>query len=374
MDKDTIKETVKETVKQAPKKIKNIFSKENLINTWNKIKNFRITRKDVHGYFESLQLNGKSLIVTIIISIIVMGFLACAVFFSNIKGAEKVMVPEVRGKLLETALIELRAKELYPEITLRYSEIPGDEGTILEQNPIAGSIVKGYRRVSLVVSRGVVVDELEDFVGQNLDDVKMKLQTLFAGSSKPLIVLANPEYKADRAEAGTILEQDPPMGTKISEPVTVTLVVSRGPSYDNTRVPNLVGNSVNDMLQLVARSRIIFDFTSHKASGSEKAGTVVSQEAFEEEFIPNYSRMNVELALPAGKLGDEVYGIFDASLTNYPYPVPMRIDAALPDGNTYTLVNFLHTGASLTVPYAVPSGTVLTLYVVDKEAKKVIVQ
>ena len=200
----------------------------------------------------------------------------------------------------------------------------------------------------------------------------MKLQTLFAGSSKPLIVLANPEYKADRAEAGTILEQDPPMGTKISEPVTVTLVVSRGPSYDNTRVPNLVGNSVNDMLQLVARSRIIFDFTSHKASGSEKAGTVVSQEAFEEEFIPNYSRMNVELALPAGKLGDEVYGIFDASLTNYPYPVPMRIDAALPDGNTYTLVNFLHTGASLTVPYAVPSGTVLTLYVVDKEAKKVI--
>lgn len=369
MDKDTIKETVK----KAPKKVKNIFSKENMKNSWNKIKSIRFTRKDVHNYFSDLQLNGKSLIVTIIISIIVMCFLACAVFFSNIKGAEKVMVPEVRGKLLETALIELRAKELYPEITLRYSEIPGDEGTILEQNPIAGSIVKGYRRVSLVVSRGVVVDELEDFVGQNLDDVKMKLQTLFAGSSKPLIVLANPEYKADLSAAGTILQQDPPVGTKISDPVTVNLVVSRGPSFDNTRVPNLIGNSVNDMLQIVARSRIVFDFTSHKASSSEKPGTVVSQQVFDSEFIPNYSRMTVDFALPAGKLGDEVYGIFSASLTNYPYPVPMRIDAALPDGNTYTLVNFLHTGANLTIPYAVPSGTVLTLYVVDKETKKITV-
>ena len=127
------------------------------------------------------------------------------------------------------------------------------------------------------------------------------------------------------------------------------------------------------MLQIVARSRIVFDFTSHKASSSEKAGTVVSQQTFDSEFIPNYSRMTVDFALPAGKLGDEVYGIFSASLTNYPYPVPMRIDAALPDGNTYTLVNFLHTGANLTIPYAVPSGTVLTLYVVDKETKKITV-
>ena len=116
MDKDTIKETVK----KAPKKVKNIFSKENMKNSWNKIKSIRFTRKDVHNYFSDLQLNGKSLIVTIIISIIVMCFLACAVFFSNIKGAEKVMVPEVRGKLLETALIELRAKELYPEIAKAY--------------------------------------------------------------------------------------------------------------------------------------------------------------------------------------------------------------------------------------------------------------
>ena len=51
----------------------------------------------------------------------------------------------------------------------------------------------------------------------------------------------------------------------------------------------------------------------------------------------------------------------------------MRLDATSADGNTYTLVNFMHTGLSISLPYAVPKETTLTLYVVDKEQKKIIV-
>ena len=87
----------------------------------------------------------------------------------------------------------------------------------------------------------------------NIEDLRMKLQTLFAGQTKPLIVLAEPEYKPDVSDAGTILEQDPPAGTKLSEPVTVQLVVSRGPNYENTKAPYLIGQSVNDLLQTITR-------------------------------------------------------------------------------------------------------------------------
>ena len=180
-------------------------------------------------------------------------------------------------------------------------------------------------------------------------------------------------YKPDVSAAGTILEQDPPEGTDISEPVKLSLVVSRGPSFENTRVPRLTGLSINDMLQTVARSRIIFEFTSRPMAGKEKPGTVVSQQQFESEFIPNYSRMGVEMAFPNGEYEDNVYGIFSTEITEYPYPVPMRLDATSADGNTYTLVNFMHTGLSISLPYAVPKETTLTLYVVDKEQKKIIV-
>lgn len=347
-------------VKDSAKKIKNI-------------KDVKLERLEVTSYFESIQANGKTFAFTVIAAIILMFFVALVVFFLHVKGPEEVMVPEVRGKELTDALLEMQKKELYPKITLRYSEVPGDKGTILDQSPSAGSIVQGYSRVSLVVSRGVIVDHVGNYIGQNYDELKMNLQTLFAGSTNPLIVLAEPTYKPDLSPAGTILEQEPEEGTNISDTVLLNLVVSRGPSFENTRVPHLIGTSINDMLQTVARSRIVFDFKSKKLEGDEKAGTVVSQQEFENEFIPNYSRMEIVMALPSGEYDENIYGIFSASLNEYPYPVPMRLDATTSDGNSYTLVNFMHTGSSLTLPYAVPKETTLTLYVVDKERKKIIV-
>ena len=295
-----------------------------------------------------------------------MCFAAFAIFFINVKGPEKVLVPNVVGKNLEDALLEMQVKELYPKISLRYSDVPGDEGTILDQSPDAGAIVKGYSRVSLVVSRGVIVDKVDEYTGMNIEELRMKLQTLFAGQTKPLIVLAEPEYKPDVSDAGTILEQDPPAGTHISEPVTVQLVVSRGPNFENTKAPYLIGQSVNDLLQIITRSKLVFDITSHKASADEKAGTVVDQQAFDSEYVPNYTRVTLEMAMPDGEYNDNIYGIYEEKVADYPYPVPMKIEAYPTEGNSYTLLSFNHPGGNVTVPYAVPSGTTLEFSVVNK--------
>ena len=255
-------------------------------------------RVNISEEYEKLQSNIPVLAVTCISAFIIMAFVTFVVFFNHVQGPEKVLVPNVVGKTLEDALLEMQVKELYPKINLRYSEVPGDEGTIMEQSPQAGAIVKGYSRVSLVVSRGVIVDKVDDYIGMNIDDVQMKLQTLFAGQTKPLIVLAPAEYKPDTSDAGTVLEQDPPPGTSISEPVTVQLIVSRGPNYENTRAPWLVGQSVNDILQTITRTKIVYDISSHIAADEEKPGCVVSQQTFDSEYIPNYSRVTVEMAMP----------------------------------------------------------------------------
>lgn len=349
-----------ETEKKADKKVEKKAKKE------------KKPRKPVHirisiseGY-DKLQASIPALVVTVISSILVMVFVAFAIFFHNVQGAEKVLVPNVIGKSLEDALLEMQVKELYPKINLRYSDIPGDEGTILDQSPSSGAIVRGYSRVSLVVSRGVIVDKVDEYIGMNIDDLQMKLQTLFAGQTKPLIVLATPEYKPDISDAGTILEQDPPAGTSISEPVTVQLVVSRGPNYENTKAPYVIGQSVNDLLQTITRSKIVFDISGHAAAEGEKAGTVVNQQRFESEYIPNYSRVTVEMALPENIINDNVYGIFTEKLADYPYPVPMKLEAVPSEGNAYTILSFSHPGGNLTIPYAVPEGTTLVLTVVDK--------
>ena len=316
--------------------------------------------------YENFQKSIPAFLLICLAAFALMCFAAFAIFFVNVKGPEKVLVPNVIGKNLEDALLEMQVKELYPKISLRYSDLPGDEGKILDQSPDAGAIVKGYSRVSLVVSRGVIVDKIDEYTGMNIEDLRMKLQTLFAGQTKPLIVLAEPEYKPDVSDAGTILEQDPPAGTHISEPVTVQLVVSRGPNFENTKAPYLIGQSVNDLLQIITRSKLVFDITSHKASADEKAGTVVDQQAFDSEFIPNYTRISLEMAMPDGEYNDNIYGIYEEKVVDYPYPVPMKIEAFPPEGNPYTLLSFNHPGGNVTVPYAVPAGTRLEFSVVNK--------
>lgn len=332
-------------------------------------KNINLRISFSEGY-EKMQSNIWMLIITCVAAFLVMFLVAILVFFKNVEGPEKVLVPNVVGKQLEDALLEMQAKELYPKINLRYSDVPGDEGAILEQSPQAGAIVKGYSRVSLVVSRGVVVDKVDDYIGMNIDELQLKLQTLFAGQTKPLIVLGTPKYKPDLSDAGTILEQDPPAGTSISEPVTVELVVSRGPNYENTRPPKVVGQSVNDLLQTITRSKIVFDIKSHIALDDEKIGTVVSQQTFDSEFVPNYSRVEIEMAMPDKPINDNVYGIFEAKLADYPYPVPMKLEAVPEEGNSYTILSFSHPGGNVTIPYAVPKGTELVLYVVEKVASR----
>ncbi len=316
--------------------------------------------------FAGIQGNVPLLFGVCLAAFVLMGLVAVAVFFINVRGPEQVLVPDVVGKELEQALLELQVKELYPRINLRYSDTPGDERTILEQTPEAGAIVKGYSRVSLVVSRGVIVDHVENYVGMDIDELRMKIQTLFAGQIRPLIVLAEPEYKPNAAAAGTILEQDPPEGTSISEPVTVHLVVSRGPNYENTRVPDVVGQSVNDLLQTIARSKLVFDISSHPAAEGEVPGTVVGQQRFKSEFIPNYSQISVEMAMPESADDGTIYGIFSAQLAEYPYPVPMKLDAVPAGGDSYTILNFVHPGGNFTVPYSVAPGTTLVLSVAGK--------
>lgn len=331
------------------------------------------SRRNVHDHFINLQSGGKALAYTVILAVIVMIVTCFAVFFSHVRGPERVMVPEVRGKNLREALIEMQAKELYPKITQRYSDVPGDENTILEQSPEAGSIVRGYSRVNLVVSRGAVVQELENYVGKMFDDVKMNIQTMFAGSSRTMITIAPPEYKGDVSSAGTILQQEPAPGTKITEPVTVKFVVSRGPNFDNTKVPYVTGKTVEGMYSQMAKTRVIYDIDGHFASGDEVPGTISSQQSFDSEFIRNYTRMSVQMALPRGEYKGNIYGIFTDTIINYPYPVEMNLDATDSEGNTTTLVSFRHIGGRVTIPYAVPKGTVLTFYVVGKESKKITV-
>ncbi|WP_294429817.1 PASTA domain-containing protein [uncultured Treponema sp.] len=307
----------------------------------------------------------KSFLVVVIFTLILMFLICWITFFATVRGPEQVMVPDVEGKELTTALLELQAKELYPKIQLKYTDNPDDAGKILNQNPESGSIVKAGRRISLTVSRGVILDHVENYIGQNFDDVKINLQTMFTGSTRPLIVLAEPSYKADQSDAGTILAQEPPEGTIISNPVTVKLIVSRGPTYENTKIPNITGLTVEKLIQTLSTAKVVFDFTTHVAVGDEKEGIVTGQDTSESQYVPNYSRTGAEISLPQKQDDGKIMGLFVAQLPVYPYAVEMTLESSK-NGIRDTIVTLRHTGGNVTIPYIAEKESELILSIAGR--------
>ncbi len=320
---------------------------------------------------EELAQGGRAIVLTVVLSFLMMGIVCVAVFFASVQGAEQVMVPDVKGKSLTAALLEMQAKELYPKIQLRYSDNEGDEGLILNQDPAAGAIVKAYRRVTLTVSRGVALDSITDYTGRTYNSVASSIRNSFSGEL-PLIKVADPIYIQDDNPAGTIIAQFPAPGTSLIDPITLTLIVSSGEEVHTTEVPDFSKKSMEQILDLIKESELVFNF-KHSDIRDAKVGTVTAIDTDPGTPLTAYSHVDVEFATGESADAKSVYGIYTKELEDYPFPVPVRLDV-FKNGSYKTIISFNHPGNTLTIPYQVEKGSELYLYVIDELKDKVSVE
>jgi len=302
------------------------------------------------------------LIVGMFVLMVLIGLLT---FLLSLKGSEQVTVPAVEGKDLIPALIELQEKDLYPRLQVRFSS-DYEKGLVLEQKPAAGASVRVGRRVILVVSRGPVIDRVEDYVGEKLEDVRLHLQNVFA-SSRALLRIKEPiSYVFDESAAGTILAQKPPAGKALDELTELELVVSRGPRGQMVSVTDYSGLRFQDAIAQLASASIPFTFTVRRAQGQEKGGMIVSQTPEAGGEVPYGSVLQLVMTRPADLARGKVFGVFEYTLPAYPIMVDVSLDAVSPEGST-TLVAMKHPGGPISIPYVADARTELVFYVLDKE-------
>jgi beta-lactam-binding protein with PASTA domain len=278
------------------------------------------------------------------------------------------MVPDVRDKELTEALLELQVKELYPRIQLRYSQSSANRGLILEQDPPGGTIVKAGRRVRLVVSQGTVVDRVGDYVGRNIDEVRIDIQTISAPAAQPLLSFKEPfMYEHADAAAGTILRQNPVPGTEIAGPTALEFVVSRGPEKETLRVPDVIGLPVGEALEQIGYSNMRFIFSLRPVQGYEQPETVIDQTPSPRSLAAVDEVLRLTVAAPSRLEDGEVYALFRYTLAENPYPLDVQLEALLPTGERYSLAALDFAGGELTIPYRLPAGSTLILSMLDRE-------
>jgi len=311
-------------------------------------------------------------ILSVIGLVIFVGIIAVSVFFYAVHGAEQTMVPDVTGKELTEALLELQVKELYPRLQLRYSQTSRDKGFILEQEPKPGTIVKAGRRIRIVVSRGVIVNKVENFLSRNIDEVRMDLMTLAAvAGGLPLLSIKEPiMYDFSSENPGVILAQKPEAGTDISKPISLEFVVSRGRENLTVTVPQLTGLTLSKALEIISGTGVNFQFVIKEKAEGEKGETITAQVPAASSTISVNTPVQLTATRPDKVADNEVFDLYKFKIPLNPYPLPVRLDAQLPSGEKLRLFTVNYLGGEFTVPYKLPVDSVLILSMLNRELNR----
>ena len=150
-----------------------------------------------------------------------------------VKRGSKAIVPHVVGMKTNDAVKALSDAGYEPvQYEVRFDE-KAPEGTIVRQTPESGEETKPGRKVYLIISGGKEMAVVPDLRGKSLRDAKMLLL-------KSNMSIGNVSYAySDSAANGTVFQQNPPAGTKISTSTQVSTVVSEGPLIGRVPAPDL---------------------------------------------------------------------------------------------------------------------------------------
>jgi beta-lactam-binding protein with PASTA domain len=319
-----------------------------------------------HGS-DSQETRSLKLTVFLFVGIIGLMILVGLVTFSiAVRGQEETLVPNVQGKDLATALIELQGKELYPDIQVQFST-KVDRNLIIDQRPAPGTLVKAGKRITLRVSKGPVIDKVENYVGKGLEEVRSHLQTMFATQTPNLVIREPVIYRSDPgATPGIILAQSPKPGSPISGLTYLEFVVSRGQGANLVEVGDYTGMSFQEAIGELMKAGIPFTFTVQKAAKPQAAGTITAQNPDPKEMLNYGQTVQLTMSPPASVGKDKVFGLFQFTLPDYPIAVDIRLEVAS-EGGKATILAMKHPGGPLAVPYIVPEGSDIILSVLDEE-------
>lgn len=217
--------------------------------------------------------------------------------------AVSIGVPRLRGLDVDSALATLAKVGLRPGVLREEQTARFRPGTVIGQNPPAGSSVRPEATVDLVVAVAPTRTDLRRapaLIGLALKEAEDRLRRF--GLRLGEVV----EERTRRAKAGTVIGQNPVTGTAMRPGAPVDLVIARTPAPVQVqprspaqpqpaapsglglptfpavpialpRVPNLTGQSLAQAREALARAGYRLGQVTERVTGRAKVGTVTSQ-------------------------------------------------------------------------------------------------
>ncbi|MFI2431597.1 Stk1 family PASTA domain-containing Ser/Thr kinase [Streptomyces sp. NPDC018693] len=183
--------------------------------------------------------NNTSTIMLVVAAVIVLvgAILIGKYTFSGGAGSNTVPVPN----FVDQTKAQAEQMATNSDLKLQIEEKPCENtetGKVCSQNPAAGTSVDKGQTVSLVVSTGAPKVAVPSVLGKSFEDAKSELE----GDAYQFTVEKKEEVSTETA--GTVIRQDPKLGSEVEKGSTITLIVAK--EEEKATVPDVINRSCDD--------------------------------------------------------------------------------------------------------------------------------
>lgn len=253
---------------------------------------------------------------------------------------ERVTVPDLSKKTEDEAKAALKELRLGVNVQTGTSDdVP--EGQVYDQSPAAGTKVDVHTQVTINISSGKEKFSLDDVTGMQYQQAQAQLE------NDGLVVSLEFDY-SDSVGSDKVISTSPKAGSQVAKGDTITITASKGKETKTTTVPNLLGQNIDDAIQMIKDAGLTYNGKSSDYSDSYSENHVMNQSISAGKTVDEGTTISLTVSL-----GSRVTS-YSASI---PIESPFGRDITDGDGNTD-----VYDSGQVTVVVYKPDGSSETVY------------
>lgn len=253
---------------------------------------------------------------------------------------ERVTVPNLSKMTEDKAKAALKELRLGVNVQTGTSDdVP--EGQVYDQSPAAGTKVDVHTQVTINISSGKEKFSLDDVTGMQYQQAQAQLE------NDGLVVSLEFDY-SDSVGSDKVISTSPKAGSQVAKGDTITITASKGKETKTTTVPNLLGQNIDDAIQMIKDAGLTYNGKSSDYSDSYSENQVMNQSISAGKTVDEGTTISLTVSL-----GSRVTS-YSASI---PIESPFGRDITDGDGNTD-----VYDSGQVTVVVYKPDGSSETVY------------
>ena len=253
---------------------------------------------------------------------------------------ERVTVPDLSKRTEDEAKAALKELRLGVNVQTGTSDdVP--EGQVYDQSPAAGTKVDVHTQVTINISSGKEKFSLDDVTGMQYQQAQAQLE------NDGLVVSLEFDY-SDSVGSDKVISTSPKAGSQVAKGDTITITASKGKETKTTIVPNLLGQNIDNAIQMIKDAGLTYNGKSSDYSDSYSENQVMNQSISAGKTVDEGTTISLTVSL-----GSRVTS-YSASI---PIESPFGRDITDGDGNTD-----VYDSGQVTVVVYKPDGSSETVY------------